>query len=129
LSWRVAFGAEALIVLGVLLASGLITDAPAVVPKPKLDFVGVGLSVSGMGLFVFGILQTTSRGWQDPLVLSLIGLGIVLIGVFVWWVRKREAAKRPVLLHPSIFRHRTTSPRPGFQSSRPRHSHKRACSS
>jgi EmrB/QacA subfamily drug resistance transporter len=109
LSWRVAFGAEALIVLGVLLASGLITDAPAVVPKPKLDFVGVGLSVSGMGLFVFGILQTTSRGWQDPLVLSLIGLGIVLMGVFVWWVRKREAAERPVLVHPSIFRHRTTS--------------------
>ncbi len=109
LSWRVAFGAEAFIVLGVLLASGLITDAPAVVPKPKLDFVGVGLSVAGMGLFVFGILQTTSRGWQDPLVLSLIGLGIVLIGVFVWWVRMRESAKRPVLVHPSIFRHRTTS--------------------
>ncbi len=109
LSWRVAFGAEAFIVLGVLLASGLITDAPAVVPKPKLDFVGVGLSVAGMGLFVFGILQTTSRGWQDPLVLSLIGLGIVLIGVFVWWVRTREAAERPVLVHPSIFRHRTTS--------------------
>ena len=109
LSWRVAFGAEALIVLGVLVASGLITDAPAVVPKPKLDLVGVGLSVSGMGLFVFGILQTTSRGWQDPLVLSLIGIGIVLIGAFVWWVRKMEAEDRPALVHPSIFRHRTTS--------------------
>jgi len=109
LSWRVAFGAEALIVLGVLLASGLITDAPAVIPKPKLDLVGVGLSVSGMGLFVFGILQTTSRGWQDPLVLSMIGLGILLMGAFVWWVRKMEAEDRPALVHPSIFRHRTTS--------------------
>jgi len=108
LSWRVAFGAEALIVLGVLLASGLIKDAPAVIPKPKLDLVGVGLSVAGMGLFVFGILQTTSRGWKDPLVLSLIGLGIVLIGVFVWWVRKMEEEGRPALVHPSIFRHRTT---------------------
>ncbi len=109
LSWRVAFAAEALIVLGVLLASGLITDAPAVVPKPKLDLVGVGLSASGMALFVFGILQTTSRGWQDPLVLFLIGIGIVLIGAFVWWVRKMEAEDRPALVHPSIFRHRTTS--------------------
>ncbi len=109
LSWRIAFGAEALIVLGVLLASGLITDAPAVIPKPKLDFVGVGLSVAGMGLFVFGILQTTSRGWQDPLVLSLVGLGAVLIGTFVWWVRKMEREGRPALLHPSIFRHRSTS--------------------
>jgi len=109
LSWRVAFGAEALIVLGVLLASGLIVDAPAVIPRPKLDFVGVGLSVAGMGLFVFGILQTTSRGWQDPLVLSLIGLGVVLIGAFVWWVKKMEKEGRPALLHPSIFRHRSSS--------------------
>ena len=109
LSWRVAFGFEALIVLGVLLASGLITDAPPVIPKPKLDLVGVGLSVSGMGLFVFGILQTTSRGWTDPLVLSLVGLGLGLIGVFVWWVRKMEAEGRPALVHPSIFRHRTTA--------------------
>ena len=109
LSWRVAFGAEALIVLGVLLASGLITDAPAVVPKPKLDVVGVVLSVAGMGFFVFGILQTTTRGWMDPLVLSLIGLGMVLIGAFVWWVKKMEREDRPALLHPSIFRHRSTS--------------------
>ncbi len=109
LSWRVAFGFEALIVVGVLLASGLIVDAPPVIPKPKLDLVGVGLSVSGMGLFVFGILQTTSRGWTDPLVLSLVGLGIGLIGLFVWWVKKREAEGRPALVHPSIFRHRTTA--------------------
>jgi len=109
MSWRVAFGAEALIVLGVLLASGLIVDAPAVIPTPKLDVVGVVLSVAGMGLFVFGILQTTSRGWKDPLVLSLIGLGVVLIGAFVWWVRKMEREGRPALLHPSIFRHRSSS--------------------
>jgi len=109
LSWRVAFAAEALIVLGVLLASGLIKDAPAVIPKPKLDVVGVVLSVAGMGLFVFGILQTTTRGWQDPVVISLIGLGVVLIGAFVWWVTKMENEGRPALLHPSIFRHRSTS--------------------
>ncbi len=109
LSWRVAFGAEALIVLGVLLASGLINDAPAVIPKPKLDVVGVVLSVAGLGLFVFGILQTSSRGWSDPVVLTLIGAGIVVTGVFIWWVVRREAAGAPVLVHPSIFRHRTTS--------------------
>ncbi len=109
LSWRVAFGFEALIVVGVLLASGLIRDAEPVIPTPKLDFVGVGLSVAGMGMFVFGILQTTTRGWSDPVVLSLIGLGLGLIGVFVWWVSRMEAAGRPALLHPSIFRHRGTA--------------------
>jgi len=109
LSWRVAFGAEALIVLGVLLSSGLINDAPAVVPKPRLDVTGVVLSVAGLGLFVFGILQTTTRGWSDPLVLALLGSGIALTVGFIWWVAKREAAGKPALVHPSIFRHRTTS--------------------
>lgn len=109
LSWRIAFGFEALIVLGVLLASGLIHDAAPVIPKPKLDLVGVVLSVAGLGLFVFGVLQTTSRGWRDPIVLSLIGLGIGLTGLFVWWVRKMEAEGRSALVHPSIFRHRSTS--------------------
>lgn len=109
LSWRIAFGVEAVIVVGVLLASGLIADAPAVVPTPKLDMVGVLLSVAGLGLFVLGVLQTTNRGWGDPIVLTMIGLGSVLIGCFVWWVGRREAEGRPALIHPSIFRHASIS--------------------
>ena len=106
LSWRVAFGAEALIVVGVLLSSGLLVDAPAVVPKPKLDGVGVVLSALGLGMFVLGVLQTSSRGWDDPLVLSMLIGGTAVLGVFVWWIRRREARGEPVLVHPSIFRHR-----------------------
>ena len=106
LSWRVAFGIEAIIVLGVLLASGLMRDAPPVVPKPKLDVVGVVLSVVGLGLFVLGILLTTDRGWDDPLVLAMLGLGLAFIAAFIWWVRRGEAGGKPVLVHPSIFRHR-----------------------
>ncbi len=106
LSWRVAFGIEAIIVLGVLLASGLMRDAPPVVPKPKLDVVGVVLSVVGLGLFVLGILLTTDRGWDDPLVLAMLGFGLAFIAAFIWWVRRGEAGGKPVLVHPSIFRHR-----------------------
>ncbi len=109
LSWRVAFGVEAVIVLGVLLSARLLHDAPAIVPKPKLDLVGVVLSVAGLGVFVFGILQTSTRGWDDPLVVAMIVVGIVLIGAFVLWVKSREGADRPALLHPSIFRHRGAS--------------------
>jgi EmrB/QacA subfamily drug resistance transporter len=106
LSWRVAFGMEAIIVVIVLLSSGLLVDAPAVEPKPKLDFVGVGLSVVGLGLFVLGVLQTSSRGWSDPVVVTLIVSGGVVLGGFWWWINHRERAGLPVLVHPSIFRHR-----------------------
>lgn len=104
-SWRLAFGVEAIIVVGVLASSALLTDAPAVIPRPKLDVAGVVLSALGLGLFVLGILQTADRGWDDPLVISMIVGGLVVLGVFVWWIRHREASGQPVLVHPSIFRH------------------------
>ncbi|MFV1971259.1 MAG: MFS transporter [Acidimicrobiia bacterium] len=106
LSWRVAFAGEAAIVVVVLLTSGLLIDAPSVIPKPKLDVVGVVLSVAGLGLFVFGVLQTGSRGWSDPVVVTLIVGGLIVLGAFVWWVRRQEALGRPALIHPSIFRHK-----------------------
>jgi MFS family permease len=105
-SWRVAFAGEAIIVVIVLLSSGLLTDAPPVIPKPKLDIVGVVLSVTGMGTFVLGILLTSTYGWADPLVLGLIFGGLGVLAVFGWWIVRRERLGLPALLHPSIFRHR-----------------------
>ena len=108
-SWRLAFGIEAIIVVAVLASSGLLTDAPPVIPKPKLDGVGTVLSVAGLGLFVFGVLQTADRGWRDPVIIAMIVIGLAILGLFVWWIRQRESRGLPVLVHPSIFRHRAIS--------------------
>ena len=109
LSWRYAFAGEAVIVVIVLLTSGMIIDAPAVLPKPRLDLIGVVLSATGLGMFVYGVLQTSTRGWSDPVVIGLVIGGLVVLGVFVWWVKRQEASGRPALLHPSIFKHRAIS--------------------
>jgi EmrB/QacA subfamily drug resistance transporter len=109
LSWRYAFAAEAVIVVIVLLTSGLIVDAPKVIPKPRLDVVGVVLSATGLAMFVYGVLQTTTRGWNDPLVLVLILGGLAVLGAFVWWIRRQDAEGKPVLVHPAIFKHRSIS--------------------
>ena len=108
-TWRLAFGLEALIVLGVLLSSGLLTDSPKVEPKPRLDVVGAILSVLGLGLLVLGILQTASWGWDDPRVLAMIAGGAAVIGAFVWWIRRQSERGEPALVSPAIFRHRSIS--------------------
>lgn len=108
-TWRLAFGVEALIVVGVLLSSGLLTDSPPVEPRPRLDIIGVLLSVAGLGLLVLGILQTTDRGWKDPIVLSMIAVGSALIAAFVWWIRRQTERGDPALVSPMIFRRTSIS--------------------
>ena len=108
-TWRLAFGLEALIVFGVLLSSGLLTDSPRVEPKPRLDVIGVLLSVFGLGLLVLGILQMASWGWDDPRVLAMIAGGATVIGVFVWWIRRQSERGEPALVSPALFRHRSIS--------------------
>jgi len=109
MSWRVAFAGEAVIVVLVLLTSTLLIDAPAVTPKPRLDFVGVVLSASGLAMFVFGILQTGTRGWRDPVVAFLVLGGLGVLAGFIQWVKRQESRGRPALVHPSVFRHRAIS--------------------
>ncbi len=109
LSWRVAFAGEAIIVVLVLLSSGLLVDAPKVLPKPRLDIVGVVLSAAGLGFFVLGVLLTSTYGWSDSLVLGLMVGGLVVLGTFIWWVRRREERELPALVHLSIFKHRAIS--------------------
>lgn len=106
-SWRYAFAAEAVIVVIVLATSVMLKDAPKVIPTPKLDLVGAGLSVVGLGLLVYGVLQTSSLGWTSPVVIGLVVGGLIFLATFVWWVRRREAAGLPALVRISIFRHRS----------------------
>jgi len=72
LSWRYVFAAETVVMAGVLLAAGRIEDTP-VKKKPRLDFASVILSAVGLGLVVFGVLQSKTWGWINPLAVPSIG--------------------------------------------------------
>ena len=88
---------------------------PARDPRPKLDYVGSVLSAAGLGVFVFGVLQSSTWGWVKPknspitifgfsLTLFVIAAGGVLIWGFVTWQRHREAIDRDPLVHLSLAR-------------------------
>ena len=96
LSWRYVFIAETVIMIGVLLVANKISDEkPA--RKPTLDVPSVVLSAVGMGLLVFGVLQSKTWGWVRPITVPSInghdinpfGISIVafliLAGSLVLW--------------------------------------------
>jgi MFS family permease len=100
LSWRVGFLLEALIIAVVLSGISLVKDVPYEGSR-TVDWVGAGLSVVGMGGVVLGILV-----WQEggQYVGLLIGVGIVALGGFAWWLRDRKRRGAATLVDPDLFR-------------------------
>lgn len=81
LSWRWIFWVNPPVVLAVL-AIILIarTPQPKLGARPRIDFLGLVLLVSGLGLFVFALMQAPELGWRNPVTLLALfgGLGLLL---------------------------------------------------
>ncbi|WP_328748377.1 MFS transporter [Streptomyces sp. NBC_00285] len=60
----------------------------------RLDVPGVLLGCGGLVAIVYGFSEAQPRGWSDPLVLTLLVGGVVLLAAFVWW---QSRAAMPLL--------------------------------
>jgi EmrB/QacA subfamily drug resistance transporter len=123
-SWRLVFVGEVVIVLVILFVRKRMQPSPRPEHPPKLDFVGAGLSAGGLGLIVFGILQSSSWGWLQPidaptiggreitplgfsLVPFLIVGGLLLLWFFGFWEERRERLGQDALLERALLRIQT----------------------
>ena len=99
LSWRVAFALEVVVIAVVLTGVGLIKDV-AFTGSREVDAGGAVLSVLGMGGVVLGILV-----WQEggEYVAGLIVLGVGCLVALFAWLRHRKRQGRAALLDPSLF--------------------------
>jgi MFS family permease len=116
LSWRVGFMLEAAIIAVVLSGAGLIRDVPYTGDR-AVDGVGSVLSVIGMGGVVLGVLV-----WQEggESVAALLALGLAALGALVHWLIRRKRQGKPALLDPSLFDSKlfsSGSPRGSFSRS------------
>lgn len=112
-SWRWVFAGEVLIVLGILLLTKRMTDAPAD-PSARLDLVGTVISALGLGLVVLGILRAGAWGFLIPKegapswlgvspVLWLVIAGGLVLRAFLGWERRRQQEGRSALIDPAIL--------------------------
>jgi EmrB/QacA subfamily drug resistance transporter len=114
-TWRIVFIGEVVLVLFILVMTGKVGDVPRPEPTPKFDGIGSLLSSTGLGLFVLGVLESSTWGWVKPkdspvspfglsLTLYVMAAGAVLIWGFVTWQRHREDTRRDPLVHLSLAR-------------------------
>lgn len=106
ISWRAAFGFQALIIVVIAgFALGL-KDPLAADPTRAYDVGGAVLSGAGLVIFVVGILVIDDSLWIG---LALLALGAAVIAAFFAWIRRLERRGREPLLSTSLFRSRTSN--------------------
>ena len=69
---------------------------------PRIDTVGLVLSIAMIGLVVYTIIEAPARSWGSPATLLGLGGGAVLLGVFIAWERTRREPMVDVKLFTNL---------------------------
>src|SRR4051812_30197357 len=84
-SWHSVFLLN-LPVAAVALVAGMVLIPTSRDPEqPKLDFLGAALSTAGIATVVYGLIEAPTHGWTSSTTLSVLAVGIALVGAFVTW--------------------------------------------
>src|SRR5262245_14215328 len=67
---------------------------------PRLDLPGLGLSIAGVALLVWSLIEAPSNGWLSAATAGGIAGAAVLLAMFVWW----ELRVTDPLLDVQLFR-------------------------
>jgi EmrB/QacA subfamily drug resistance transporter len=91
-------------VLGAACALPLIPESknPAAL---RPDFAGALLSIAGLGLLLWSLIEAPVRGWSSPVTIAAGVAGLAVLAVFVLWER---ASSHP-MLNLDFFRRRRFS--------------------
>ncbi|MEU2229915.1 MFS transporter [Streptomyces vietnamensis] len=65
---------------------------------PAIDVPGTVLSVLGVGVLTYGLIEGGARGWTSPVILGGFAAAAILLGVFVAVEARRSAPMLPLRL-------------------------------
>jgi EmrB/QacA subfamily drug resistance transporter len=83
--WGSVFLVNVPVVIVAFVAGRLIVPNGKDPAAPRIDPVGVVLSVTGLVALVYAIIEAPSRGWTNGSELAWFAAAAVLLGSFVWW--------------------------------------------
>jgi EmrB/QacA subfamily drug resistance transporter len=78
---------------GLLAAYWLVPDSKNPAAKAP-DLAGAGLSMAGIGVILWSIIEAPTRGWSSPLVIGAGAGGLTVLALFAVWER--------ITVHPML---------------------------
>ncbi|MHB9857388.1 MFS transporter [Streptomyces sp. YIM S03343] len=99
-SWRSVFALN--IVLGLIALLGTLRFIPASADPtaPHLDIIGALISVVGLGVLVYSIIEAPTAGWGSARTIGGLAAAVVILAGFVGW----ELTRTEPLLDPRLFK-------------------------
>jgi EmrB/QacA subfamily drug resistance transporter len=98
-------------IIGAVASLWLVPESKSPVSR-RPDPAGAILSIVGMALLLWGIIEAPTRSWSSPLVIGAIAGGLAVILAFVWFEKRSDHA----LLDLSFFTSRRFSAAIGSMS-------------
>jgi EmrB/QacA subfamily drug resistance transporter len=88
--WGSVFIVNVPIVVAAIIAGHFLVPTSRNPEQPRLDLVGAGLSIVGLGALVASIIEAPSHGWTDPLILAGFAVAVIALTAFVLWERHAD---------------------------------------
>jgi len=86
--WGAVFLVNVPIALAGLLATAWLVPNSKDPDAKSPDPVGAGLSIVGMGLLLWGIIEAPNRTWTSPLILGSLAGAVAVLACFVLWEKR-----------------------------------------
>ena len=101
ISWRAVFFINAPIAIAVLvLTFRFVPESRDVKSASELDWLGASLATGSLGALVYGLIESSSHGFGNRMVLGALAAGIVASALFILV----EARSKSPMLPLSLFR-------------------------
>lgn len=71
-----------------------------------IDWIGAVLMSAGLGMLLYVLAMTSSsyRRLEDPQIIVLLALSVVLIGAFPWWMNFQVKRGKPALIPNKVWK-------------------------
>jgi EmrB/QacA subfamily drug resistance transporter len=100
LGWRWVFYVNLPVGVAAFVVAGRVVAESRNPAASRLDLPGLVLGSLGLGALTLGLIESDQRGWGSPVIVGLLGAGVVLLAAFA----VTEARRPDPMVSPRFFR-------------------------